>query len=55
MKTYLESIVNRLMMASHLRGITWRLCILFCITVWGVGIHYGLKLWELLIILFKVA
>lgn len=55
MKTYLESIVNRLMMTPHLRGITWGLCILFCITVWGIGIHYGLKLWELLIILFKVA
>lgn len=55
MKTYLENIGNRLMTTTHLRGIVWVLCILFCITVWGVGIHYGLKLWELLIILFKVA
>lgn len=55
MKTSSENIIDRLMMTSHLRGIVWVLCILFCITVWGVGIHYGLKLWELLIILFKVA
>ncbi|SSG52077.1 Uncharacterised protein [Klebsiella pneumoniae] len=55
MKTYLESIGNRLMMTPHLRGIVWVLCILFCITVWDIGIHYGLKLWQLLIILFKVA
>ncbi len=55
MKISFENIIDHLMMTSHLRGIVWALCILFCITVWSVGIHYGLRLWELLIILFKVA
>lgn len=55
MKTNLESIGNRLMMTSHLRGIVWVLCILFCIAVWGLGIHYSLKMIELLLTVFKGA
>ncbi len=55
MKISFENIINRLMMTSHLRGIAWGLCILFCITVWGVGIHYSLKMIELLLTVFKGA
>lgn len=55
MKITLESIVERLMVSTHLRAIVWLSCILFCIVFWGLCIHYGLKVLELLLTLFKVA
>lgn len=29
--------------------------VVFCIALWVVGIHYGLKVWELLLTVLKVA
>lgn len=55
MKISLENIIDRLMMNPYLRPVTWLFCVLFCIAVWGVGIHYGLKMIELLLTLFKGA
>lgn len=55
MKISIESIIDRLMISTHLRAITWLFCVLFCIAIWGLCIHYSLKMIELLLTLFKGA
>lgn len=55
MKISAERCIDRLMMSAHLRAIVCLFCIFFCIAIWGVGIHYGLKMIELLLTLFKGA
>lgn len=52
MKTYLETIINRLIKNPYLRGIAWMFCILFCITFWVVCIQFGIKAWGLVSKLF---
>ncbi|WP_434663227.1 hypothetical protein ACMYSL_12615 [Klebsiella sp. MISC125] len=49
------SFYDRIMLNPYLRPVTLTLCVLFCIAVWGVGIHYSLKMIELLLTLFKGA
>ncbi|MBL0792856.1 hypothetical protein QYS46_04635 [Klebsiella michiganensis] len=55
MKISFENIIDRLMMTTHLRAIVWLFCVFFCIAVWGLGIHYSLKMIELLLTVFKGA
>lgn len=52
MKTYLETIINRLVKTPYLRGIAWMFCIFFCITFWVVCIQLGIKAWGLVSKLF---
>lgn len=55
MKISAERFIDRLMMTTHLRAIVWLFCVCFCIAVWGLGIHYSLKMIELLLTVFKGA
>ncbi|EFA4635716.1 hypothetical protein DN593_26715 [Klebsiella pneumoniae] len=55
MKISLDSVFERVMACSHLRAITWLIIVSFCIVFWGYCIFYGLKAWELLLTMFKVA
>jgi hypothetical protein len=55
MKISAERFIDRLMMTTHLRAVVWLFCIFFCIAVWGVCIHYSLKMIELLLTVFKGA
>lgn len=55
MKISAERFIDRLMMNPYLRPFTWLFCVFFCIAVWGLGIHYGLKMIELLLTVFKGA
>lgn len=49
------SFYDRVMLSPYLRPFTLILCVLFCITLWVACIYYGLKMWELLLTLFKGA
>lgn len=55
MKISAERFIDRLMMTTHLRAVTWLFGVFFCIVVWGLGIHYSLKMIELLFTMFKGA
>lgn len=49
------SFYDRIMLSPYLRPVTLILCVLFCIAIWGLCIHYSLKMIELLLTLFKGA
>lgn len=55
MKISLDSVFERVMACTHLREITWLIIVSFCIVFLGYCIFYGLKAWELLLTMFKVA